>query len=182
MRSFVGIPCEETVHPELSDLRDSLDFSSIKPVRTENFHLTVKFLGDITNDQLVDIDSLFQRRLPPTGPLTLTISGVGVFPNPKNPSVVWAGISTDDPLNEIYESVESVTVDLGFDTSTHEFTPHVTLGRFKEDLGDRQKLLNWMQSNGNAEFGTFTAKNLHLFESKQQKDGPIYNSLVKWPL
>lgn len=183
MRAFFGIPCPETSRGPLEALRDDLSgTTNLKPVRSENFHMTVKFLGDISTGDREDFDSLLQSRLPTPGPLEMTIKGVGVFPNMDHPSVAWTGIEPTDNLVGVYETVESIATELGFDPDDHDFRPHVTLGRYNNSVGDKDRLLEWLQDHGEEELETFEAPELHLYESELKEDGPIYTSLVRWPL
>ncbi|MFB6346534.1 MAG: RNA 2',3'-cyclic phosphodiesterase [bacterium] len=183
MRAFFGIPCPESVRETLEPMAVELaDTTNIKTVRPENYHLTVKFLGDISQSDCRDFDSLLQSRLPTPGPLKLDVEHVGVFPSMEHPSVVWAGIEPTESLQLVHDEVESVALDLDFDPEDHDFRPHVTLGRYKNSMNNKQKLLEWIQNYGDEHFASFEAGNLHLYESELTQDGPIYSSLVSWPL
>lgn len=183
MRCFLAIPCPESVRSPLRTVRDDLaDTTDLRPVEAEQFHLTVKFLGDVDQDDLDRLDQVFQSRLPTPGPLQLELRGVGVFPHPGSASVAWAGIEPTNDLRNLYETVETVTVDLGYDEDHHDFRPHVTLGRFDDDGPPKARIVRWVQEHGETEFATFEAPNLHLYKSELTSDGPIYKQLVRWPL
>lgn len=183
MRAFFGIPCPDRIREALTPLQKEIESdTNLKPVKPGNFHLTIKFLGEVSTSDREDLDSLIQSRLPTPGPLKLVVKNVGVFPNMDHPSVVWAGIDLNDSLRAVYEAVEDLSTDLGFDPDEHEFRPHVTLGRYKNSVGNTNRLLKWIQDHGEEEFGRFEASFLHLYESDLQQDGPIYTSMVSWPL
>lgn len=183
MRTFLAIPCPESVHDPLREARDDLSKNTdVRPVDAEQFHLTVKFLGDADPDELERLDQVFQSRLPTPGPLRMELKGVGVFPHPGSASVAWAGIEPTEPLENLYETVETVAVELGFDEDHHDFRPHVTLGRFDDDGPPKATIVRWIQEYDETQFSTFEAPNLHLFKSELTSDGPNYKRLVRWPL
>jgi len=183
MRTFFGIPCPEHSREPLTSLQKELSQSTnLSPVSPNNFHLTVKFLGETSTSDVEDLDSLLQSRLPTPGPLELTLEGVGVFPSMDHPSVAWAGIEPIEPLMELHRTVEAVSTELGFDPGDHDFRPHVTLGRYRNSVDGKNSLLEWIQTHGNEQFESFEASNLHLYESELKEDGPIYTSIVSWPL
>jgi len=183
MRSFLAIPCPESVRAPLRTARDDLAGNTdLRPVDAKQFHLTVKFLGDANPDKLEHLDQEFQSRLPTPGPLQLELNGVGVFPHPGSASVAWAGIEPTAPLQNLHEIVETVAVELGFDEDHHDFRPHVTLGRFDGDGPPKATIARWIQEHGETKFTTFKAPILHLFRSELTPDGPNYKRQVRWPL
>lgn len=184
MRTFLALPCPDRVHEELAALRDELEEAvPLRPVPRENFHVTVKFLGEVTASRVEDLDALLQRRLPTPGPLSVRLEGVGAFPDPSRPRVVWAGIRPTEPLRDLGGAVEELTVEMGWDARRHDFHPHVTLGRVDGDLSDPAGLVDRIQTHGEAVFGSFEAPKLHLFESDRTGDAPPeYRSLMSWPL
>ncbi len=183
MRCFLAIPCSGAVASALESPRDTLnERTSLNPVKTTNFHLTIKFLGETGGGQLEDLERAFHSRLPTPGPLTLSVHQVGVFPNVKSPSVAWAGIEPTIDLQRLHESVESIAVDLGFEPEDHDFTPHVTLGRFKQGSRHSETVLNWIKEYEGTQFGTFEATRIRLYESELSEDGPNYTERVNWPL
>lgn len=184
MRTFLALPCPDAVHEDLAALRDELGNAvPVRSVPRENFHMTVKFLGEVTASRVEDLDALLQRRLPTPGPLSVRLEGVGAFPDPSRPRVVWAGIRPTEPLRDLGDAVEEMTVEMGFDAREHDFHPHVTLGRVDGDLSESEGLIDWIQTHGEAAFGSFEAPKLHLFESRRTGGGPPeYRSLMSWPL
>lgn len=183
MRTFLAIPCPETVRDSLVPLREDLsEKTDLRPVKTENFHLTVKFLGDADPEDVRRLDESFQSRLPTPGPLEISVEGVGVFPDPGSPSVAWAGVEPTKELTSLREGVVDVTRDLGYEEDHPEFTPHVTLGRFNDGDRENDSVLDWIQQHGHTTVASFTAPELHLFKSERTSDGPIYSRLVSWPL
>lgn len=183
MRSFLGLDVTEPVRDRLRELARPLgSLSSLKVVESKNYHLTVKFLGDVSQRQRRNLDSGLQRMLPPVGPLDLNVRHLGTFPNLEPPSVVWAGIEPTDSLLTVFEAVEKVATGLGFDPEDRDFHPHVTLARVKDENRERKALIEWLQTRGNEEIAEFQVDELTLFESVLEPGGPEYSRLESWPL
>jgi 2'-5' RNA ligase len=183
MRAFLAIPCPESVIDPLVQLRDALNEDvDLRPVDSDKFHLTVKFLGETDTATLDSLTREFHSRLPTPGPLNLVLTGAGVFPDPGTPSVAWAGVEAQEGLFELQQSVETIAVEQGFDSENHEFRPHVTIGRFNNGERNREEILDWIQNHGESEFGSFQASDLLLYESELTPDGPVYHERKRWPL
>lgn len=183
MRAFFALGCSGDVRRRLGELANELrEFSSLKLVKPENYHITVKFLGEITDKKRSELDSGLQRSLPPLGPLGLPVRNVGVFPNLDRPSVIWAGVEPIEPLQELFESVEDVATNLGFDPEEREFHPHLTLARVKGRPNNKSELVSWIQDHGLDSFGRMEIDSLALYESDLTSKGPVYSELESWPL
>ena len=104
-------------------------------VPAKNIHLTLRFLGDTTLQQieaikpsLIDLTQHYQ-------PFEVNIEGSGAFPNLKRPRVVWIGVKAPDSLFQLQKSIEAVCHKIGFETETRPFSPHLTLGRVSQNNG-----------------------------------------------
>jgi len=183
MRTFLGFTISAPLRQRLCEAQQSLpENEPIKHVQPENMHLTVKFLGDRSRGELDELDRAFQRRLPTPGPMKRTVRGLGAFPDPQNPSVLWAGVDMDEELLNFVKSVENISVNHGADPEDRDFHAHLTLARVKGSVSDPEVVINWIQQFGRTEFGTLVADYLVLFESELTQDGPIYHEMERWPL
>jgi 2'-5' RNA ligase len=148
----------------------------VKWVEAENYHLTLKFLGEIEERQLSGI----RRALSECGraaPLRLGFQGVGVFPGLRRARVVWAGVTGEVAgLREIAACLDRALGKLGFPPEDREFRPHLTLGRFRNpaDLTPCQEQL---QSIGSVPCGPFAIPALHLMQSTLTRRGPVYTPI-----
>lgn len=183
MRAFLALNCPKNIQEDLRVPQEKLnDRVNVRTVNFDLFHVTMKFLGDVSRSEVRDLEQYFRSKLPTPGPLELTLNSVGVFPDVGSPSVAWAGFEQPDDLKAFQSDVEGLCVELGFDPEDHDFHPHVTLARFNDDLNVSEEVLEWIQTYEDQEFGTFTASELHLYESTLTSDGPNYTRLVRWPL
>ena len=102
------------------------------PVRwlePDDFHVTMKFLGEIRRDQVASIEERVAKVAAATKSFTTEFAGFGAFPTIRRPEVLWLGVSANAELRCLKQDLEWNLGDLGFGAETRSFHPHVTLGR-----------------------------------------------------
>ncbi|MFB6356869.1 MAG: RNA 2',3'-cyclic phosphodiesterase [bacterium] len=182
MRAFLGFDCPDSLHEQLEKAVKPLkSIDGFKPVKPVNYHITVKFLGEISQDLRSRIDVGMQKGLPTVGPLHVELNGAGVFPDPGNASVALAGVDHPPGLIELQNEVEDITTNLGIEPENREYHPHVTLGRFKSSA-EARTVREWIQSASGQLTGEWTVDELVLFESELGADGPTHTRHERWPL
>jgi 2'-5' RNA ligase len=161
----------------LTPLRERREKLPVKWVRAENIHLSLKFLGDVDDAREPELREALKRaagaRSEPR-PLTLQITGFGVFPDYHRPRVLWAGVTPDPGLELLQHAVEQTFAPLGVPTEARAFRPHVTLGRAARDARPRdfkglEEILAGMDFDQ-----TVTVAELDLMQSTLQPGGPVY--------
>ncbi|HDK17379.1 MAG TPA: RNA 2',3'-cyclic phosphodiesterase [Nitrospirae bacterium] len=137
LRSFIAIELPGTIRAALADLQQELKGcgADVRWVDPANIHLTLKFFGDIKEETAEEIIRLMQRTCHNHDPLNLEIKGVGMFPGPGSPRVLWVGIDSNDALADLHKELENKMSSLGFESEKRRFTPHLTLGRFRSLKG-----------------------------------------------
>jgi 2'-5' RNA ligase len=98
-------------------------------VPSDAIHATVKFLGEVPPERLLEVQAALGPAVAGTPALVLTITGFGVFPTEGVPRVVWAGLDAEPALELLHHATERAFVPLGFPLEGRPFRPHVTLGR-----------------------------------------------------
>src|SRR2546425_12355324 len=181
VRAFVALNFPDQLRHALWDalapLRQRREKLPVKWVRPENIHLSLKFLGEVEEAREPELAAALKRaagtRLEPR-PLTLQITGFGVFPDYHRPHVVWAGVTPDPGLELLQHGVEQAFAPLGFPTEARAFRPHVTLGRAARDArrGDFQGLAEILAGTDFDE--TVTVSEVELMQSTLQPNGPVY--------
>ena len=184
IRSFiaVAIPPESSEAIRRAQQRLKEADGGWKWVDADNFHITLKFLGDVQRDKL---DSLWQGV---TGALegalafTAKFRGVGVFPNPSRARVVWAGIEHGaTELAELAARIEEAGVRHGFEREKRPFRAHLTLGRARRP-GPNPVLAAAMEDFKGADLGETRMDRVLLMKSDLRPTGPIYTVLEEQPL
>ena len=177
MRLFAAIEIPEDIRRNLAALIQ--EFRTLSPqtkwVRPENMHLTLKFLGEIEPAQLSDVQTALATIRSPR-PVVLEFRGLGFFPSVKRPRVFWAGIESSANLAAIAAEIDRSLHALSFPLEDRPFTPHLTLARI-----DRPPLPAALQAaatkNATHSFGSFSARQFHLIESKLKSTGAEYTTL-----
>jgi 2'-5' RNA ligase len=149
--------------------------ADVKLVETENIHVTMRFLGDIS---LSVVDKVFEEmKTVQFVPFNIQLKGVGVFPSLSYPRVVWAGITEGtNELRSIYEQLEPRLRGLGFEADDHGFSPHLTIARVRSGRNKAQ-LADFVRANAELDFGPIKAECLRLKRSVLSPRGPTYSTL-----
>ena len=153
MRAFFCVPLPTRVRREIEEVARGLQRDlrmSASWVRGENYHLTLRFLGEIDPMLSIPLDSATRRVGRATAPFDLEISEFGIFPNEQRPRVLWAG-GVCKPFERLARDLGETIEELGFPLDRRTAPPHVTLARIKgrpdPALGDvlstREPLSGW---------------------------------------
>lgn len=146
-------------------------------MKPDNIHLSLKFLGEVEETREPELRTAVQQaagdRSEPR-PLTLQITGFGVFPDYHRPQVLWAGVTPDPGLELLQHGVEQAFAPLGFPTEARAFRPHVTLARSARNAKPRdftglEELLTGIDFDA-----TVTVGEVDLMQSTLNPDGPVY--------
>ncbi|MCI0503771.1 RNA 2',3'-cyclic phosphodiesterase [Candidatus Micrarchaeota archaeon] len=169
MRVFVAVPVPEALRRKVSALGQEIAAPGISLVRHDNMHLTLRFLGEIPDSQIVDVKKQlgrvkFKR-------FSCRIRGVGVFPNESFVRVVWAGCASSGALEALAKDVAGA---LGGYGGEERFTAHLTIARVKSRLDPRA----FLEKHLDEEFGAFETDEFHLVCSVLGPGGPQYTTLA----
>lgn len=142
MRLFVALLLEEPVLEELKRIQESLraadSLNRVRWVGPDGFHLTLQFLGEVTPQNLPPLQDALAASLEAAPVPSLSLSGLGAFPNWRRPRVLWLGLESVGPhLESLHTLVLSATQPLGWEPESRPYQPHLTLGRVR-DSGARQ--------------------------------------------
>ncbi|MFH1848297.1 MAG: RNA 2',3'-cyclic phosphodiesterase, partial [Candidatus Omnitrophota bacterium] len=184
MRTFIAIDLSEEARKTLSELQCELKESEadVKWVKAENMHLTLKFLGEISEEQAAKVKAALDIIASTVKPYEITIKEIGAFPGLDHPRVVWTGIEkgkkeTTDLANKIELELEK----LGFEKEGRAFKAHLTIGRVRGPK-NKDKLKTAVQSAGRIKETPSKIKTINLYQSTLTPRGPIYTCLHKSPL
>ncbi len=178
LRVFIAVDISNPeVLAKLEKARDLLleSKADLKPVSTENMHITIRFIGEIPVDVVNQICQLLNTV--EFKPFKVHVKGIGVFPNITRPRVVWAGISEGiEELSRIYEVIEKMLRKIGIPAQREKFIPHITLVRVKSGR-NRNTLIKIIESLANEDFGEFIVDRIVLKKSILTPSGPIYSDI-----
>jgi 2'-5' RNA ligase len=178
-RAFIAIDLPETVRLFLAEVQEALKSYglSIKWVRPQNIHLTLKFLGDTDTALTARIVAAMTSAAEDCPGASLAAKDIGVFPDLKRPRVIWAGVNGQlEVLEDLQRALDDHLVDLGLPRDRRTFSAHLTLGRVKGKIvSDRMKAA----IDGSKEFESepFEADRIVLFKSELRPAGAVYTQV-----
>jgi 2'-5' RNA ligase len=183
MRAFVALEITDRgVLDSLVAVQEQLvaTGADLKPVERENIHFTVKFLGEISQSESLQIDANLKALNLKGG--TVEVRGLGAFPSSWRPSVIWAGVAPEHEaiVLPIAQSVLSVLRDYG-EEDRKPFRPHATLARVRSRR-ESGGLADCLKDNTDRSFGMTPLKTLKLKSSQLTPRGPVYSDVGEYSL
>jgi len=177
IRAFIAVNLAPMVIEEIAKMQSLLQIAKgdIRWTRPEGWHLTVKFLGDIAQNQIEPTLETLREALRTQPPLHVVAQGLGAFPNLRRPRVLWAGLSGGG-LKALSETIETALMPLHFPPEDHEFTPHATLGRIRS-LRGWERVLAVVKEHEQTRFGESLIDHVVLYQSELRPDGAVYRPL-----
>lgn len=168
-RLFVAVELPGPIRAELARLQDESEGIAWSP--PGQFHLTLRFLGDVTPDRREALEGrLAQVRVEP---FILPVEGVGAFPPKGPPRVVWMGTGHGHPrLFQLRQQVDDAVLAAGLDVDVRTFHAHVTLGRCGSDAAPAVK--RWLLRHEQAVGAPFRVDHFALFASLLRPDGAAH--------
>lgn len=184
MRLFVSVDLPDDLAADVAAVQDEFaDASGLNVTDPEQAHVTLKFLGDVSEDRLPEVTDALSDAVDDADvdPFTARFGDLGVFPSLDYISVVWLGVREGgDEMTRLHEAIEDRTTDLGFDPEDHEFTPHVTLARM-EHAGGKDLVRECVRELDPA-VGEMDVDDVRLTESRLTDEGPAYTTVERFPL
>jgi 2'-5' RNA ligase len=178
MRLFAAIDIDEGVRQGIAGvqkrLKEQLNLSGrqVKWVEPAQIHLTVKFLGEVRDDQITRVCDTLRRTSEHFSSFDFEVRGLGAFGHPAR--VVWAGISPCPALIALQRELEAQFEKLGWERENRPFEGHLTVCRVKNAKAGDQ-LAQAAQTYENEIFGQVSASEVVLYQSILGAGGPLYN-------
>ncbi|MCX5772628.1 MAG: RNA 2',3'-cyclic phosphodiesterase [Candidatus Hydrogenedentes bacterium] len=182
MRAFIAVELPEVVHVALEDLKVRLREAGVRAswVNGGNIHLTLRFLGEIEEDQAGRLIDMLESEYVSVRRFVLEVRGVGAFPNARRPSVLWAGCEpAEGPLERVQRAAETAARAVGLAPEAKAFRPHLTVARVKDwrAAGPVSEALDREQG---FTAGEFEAAGVALFRSRLMPSGAVYERLKEF--
>ncbi len=176
-RTFIAIKIlpDKNLLNAYNEIINSFENDKIKWVEPDNFHITLKFLGD-TQD--IDIQNI-AKDLEIIGrhkEFPISIENFGVFPNIRSPRVFWFGVKNFLPLEKIKNEIDNIVQKYGFATDTKKFKPHLTIARPKF-INDRKIIEKFIEKYQNKTIQEAKIDKIIFYESTLTRQGAIYTPI-----
>ncbi len=181
MRAFIAIDLPTSIRAALAQAQADLRAHGpdCRWTRPEGIHLTLKFLGPISDAQVEQVTRALAT-LTPFGVFPIDVRGFGFFPDFRRPRVFWAGLEAPPGLGELAQRVEEAMAGLGLAPETRPFAPHLTLARLRVPR-PQPALAALVEAKGAVSLGRFEVSEFFLFESKLSPRGAEYRKVARFP-
>jgi 2'-5' RNA ligase len=190
MRVFVGVELPDSVKQvaaaRMEALRSRLERSAprgvFRWVQPSNLHITVWFIGEVTEARLLEISGVLAHPYRRSA-FAVQFGGVAVFPSPAKPRVISTGVVTGAVgLSALYQEIRERLEPLGFEPERREYSAHLTLARIKDLPRADSSAVRRVLSGPFTPFDAFRVTALTLFRSRLSSKGAEYESLLRVPL
>ena len=180
MRCFIAVELDSFIRDNLGALRKQLQTElwgydkGIKWVKSENLHVTVKFLGDVDDNKIMDICNACDDAASEHSAFDIEVGSAGYFPLKASARVIWAGVTQGaKELTGLFASVENNIEPLNFPRDNKQFSPHITLARIKNSENGRKaaSIIDQLETHP---FGIQAVEALTIFTSDLTSNGPVY--------
>lgn len=179
IRCFVAVEIPEPIQALLKPVQTHLQSQIHKGTswtKPGNFHLTLKFLGDVHPEAIHDVSEALQRVIDRHPPFSIDFGGIGAFPNLARPRVIWIGIKQGaSTVTRLAKLVNHELTQLGFSTD-NRFHPHLTLARLRTAT-NLEPIKNILRKYDTIVGGSMRVKEIALMQSQLHRNGAIYTSL-----
>ena len=183
IRTFIAVDLPASVLDALgqisSQLQEKLPGTAVRWVNFEKMHLTLKFLGDISRENIHMVEKILQTEASKRSVMEIGIGGLGAFPKARHPRVIWVGVEAPPDLFDLRRGIEDGVARLGYSYDKYDFTPHLTLGRIsrKASAKDVRMVGDVLHEFQVGFIGVARIEAVHLYKSDLQPDGAIYSRL-----
>lgn len=184
IRTFIAIQMPADIRRKLAGIGEELKKSGAdaKWVPEENFHITLKFLGNVTAERVTAVSEVVRSIAERTEAFDLVLSGVGAFPRLSRPSVVWVGISDgSDRIASLAEKIDFELGRLGFECENRPFSGHVTVARVRTPK-NLERLKGMIENLQGQHVGAFGVESVAIMKSELRRTGPIYTAINEYGL
>jgi 2'-5' RNA ligase len=171
----LGLKVEEEISKLQAILKEVT--GGVSWVSPDKLHLTLRFFGAIEEARIPGLLGQLRRDLCHVGPFSVTVRGVGVFPDLRNPRVIWVGLQGSG-ISALYGRIQE---SLEMEPDRRPFSPHITIGRVRHQTV-RGRLTEEILNRGEHHFGSLQVGKLILYRSDLSVRGSVYTSLGEIPL
>jgi 2'-5' RNA ligase len=182
VRLFLAVNLTPEVRREVAAatalLRECLPTPEAAWIDEPLLHLTLKFLGEQSEDRLDDVEAAAAAVAGRHRELVMRLGGVGAFPNFRRARIVWLGVGQEPRLELLHHDIELAYEKLGFEVEGRPFRPHLTLARIKHALPEERARLLARTAKGTDYQTDFVVRSIDLMRSDLTPAGASYTTLV----
>lgn len=183
-RTFLAIDVGDAIRKRLVSLQETMGQAApgVKWVEPQNLHLTLHFLGEINERDVLPVCRGVGETCAALPFFSMEVKGVGCFPTPRRPRTVWVGLGEGvDEVKALHAALEEKLLALGcYRREERAYTPHITLGRVKQD--EAADLSDLLRKHAAWQAGAIPVREVLVLSSELTPQGPIYTPLGRGKL
>jgi len=183
IRAFIAVDLPLEIQDHLEQVQDQLvaEMGSV-PVRwvpPGNIHLTLKFLGDVSVNNVEVLTELLQAEALAQEPMVISVGGLGAYPKMRSPRVIWVGVEVPAEMVALQRGIDSQTARIGYARDKRSFSPHLTLGRVSRNATPQEVrvISDVLKSQKIGFLGVARIRDVHLYRSDLKPSGAEYSKL-----
>jgi len=187
-RIFIAIKLPDEVIRKITAVsqyfQTQLPPEALKWVETENLHLTLKFLGDIPEGSLANIEQILTQTVAGQKPFEISVESLGMYPHASQPRVIWLGVQGTKPIIRLHTELEKALEGINLEKENRPFNPHLTLARVRQRTSREasHQIGQTLSEFKVGSLGGFEVRQIYLIESQLTPQGPIYTTRFTAPL
>lgn len=188
IRAFIAIDIAPEILDQIkrisADLNRKMNNHAVRWVSAENIHLTLKFLGDVSVNNIELLTDALRLESANHQHFSISVGGIGAFPAVRRPRVLWIGVEGPEALLNLQRNIEVQMARLGYEKDQRPFSPHLTLGRVSRSARpDEIRVVSQVLEAYQLGFIGITPVNeFHLYRSDLHPEGAVYTRILTLPL
>lgn len=189
VRAFIAIQFPNSVKIRVAQaikpLREQVGADWVRWVDPDLYHLTVKFLGEVTQHDIEQIKRVVENLARDGSSFETHVGEFGVFPNTRRPRVLWVGLQEPTgAMRSLQRKIEDHLEPLGFEKERRKFHPHITVARVRRGASrnDLRRLSAALERFSLAQLAAVHTDQIHLVQSELTPEGPIYSRLASFSI
>ena len=182
IRTFVAVDISNKIRD--AAMRQIVEFSALTKdynwVYRDHMHVTLNFLGDVDESEVPAVCKLIKETVTDFGSFELSIKGLGCFPKPEKPRVIWLGIDQGDAeLKQLQSQLADALETMRFPRDRNDFHPHLTLGRLRRGARWTDSIVDAVGSGSSVAGGSTVIEQVIIYSSFLDREGPTYTPMSK---
>ncbi len=183
IRAFIALDLSPEVLGRLEylagQLKGRLSGAQVRWVSVQNIHLTIKFLGDVSVNNLGVLNKIVENEAHQQVEFEIRVAGLGAFPSTNRPRVIWVGVEAPGNLSALQHKIDNETARLGYASEGRDYSPHLTLGRVARNVsdGELRRISEALVSLKASQLGACLIQAVHIYRSDLNPQGSVYTKL-----
>ena len=183
IRSFIAMDFPDEILAQLEKtaiaLKKRLPNFPVRWVPTNNIHLTIRFLGNVSKSNIEILKNILENQAKNFEPFEVSVGGLGAFPSKHKPKVLWVGLETNDDMIELKNNIDAEVARLGYAREKRGFSPHLTLGRISRNanLNEIIEIGDIISKTKVGFLGATRINQIHLYQSILKPSGAVYSKI-----